>query len=150
MLVNSTTGLSALGHGAPVKVCGNALYDLEGLTYQGKMRDFWFRAHQAIPDQEMLSRFRRALIECTQINGSFYRRLSAVSWRCGPRWMVRWRSACGEAVRRWIPLLWPEEAVEPVFVARQETQENAMPSMLQGWPLSNKPWYGRVPFSGVQ
>ena len=30
------------------------------------------------------------------------------------------------------PLLWPEEAVEPVFVARQENQENAMPSMLQG------------------
>lgn len=83
VLVNSTTGLSALGHGAPVKVCGNALYDLEGLTFQGRMRDFWFKAHQAVPDKAVLSRFRKALIECTQINGSFYRKLPDVSWHCG-------------------------------------------------------------------
>ncbi|MDR0215263.1 MAG: capsular biosynthesis protein [Comamonas sp.] len=83
VLVNSTTGLSALGHGAPVKVCGSALYDLEGLTFQGRMREFWFRAHQAVPDKAVLSRFRKALIECTQINGSFYRKLPNVSWQCG-------------------------------------------------------------------
>ncbi|MDR2297362.1 MAG: capsular biosynthesis protein [Comamonas sp.] len=83
VLVNSTTGLSALGHGAPVKVCGNALYDLEGLTFQGRMREFWFRAHQAVPDKAVLARFRKALIECTQINGNFYRKLPDVSWQCG-------------------------------------------------------------------
>jgi len=132
VLVNSTTGLSALGHGAPVKVCGNALYDLEGLTYQGKMRDFWFRAHQAIPDQEMLSRFRKALIECTQINGSFYRRLSGVSWRCGAALdgqMAQRLWGGGPSVD---PVLWPEEAAEPVLVSRPANQKDAMPSMLQG------------------
>jgi capsular polysaccharide export protein len=83
VLVNSTTGLSALGHGAPVKVCGNALYDLKGLTFQGRMREFWFHAHSAAPDRAVLSRFRKALIECTQVNGSFYRKLPDVSWHCG-------------------------------------------------------------------
>lgn len=83
VLVNSTTGLSALGHGAPVKVCGKALYDLPGLTYQGQLRDFWFQSHQAMPGRAVLSRFRKALIECTQLNGSFYRKLPGVSWQCG-------------------------------------------------------------------
>jgi len=83
VLVNSTTGLSALGHGAPVKVCGNALYDLPGLTFQGNLRDFWFLAHEAAPDQVVLSQFRDALIECTQVNGSFYRKLPGIPWRCG-------------------------------------------------------------------
>ena len=83
VLVNSTTGLSALGHGAPVKVCGRALYDLPGLTYQGRLQDFWFMSHQAVPDRAALSRFRKALIECTQLNGSFYRKLPGLPWRCG-------------------------------------------------------------------
>jgi len=83
VLVNSTTGLSALGHGAPVKVCGNALYDLPGLTFQGNLRDFWFLAHAATPNKAVLSQFREALIECTQVNGSFYRKLPGISWHCG-------------------------------------------------------------------
>lgn len=83
VLVNSTTGLSALGHGAPVKVCGNAIYDIEGLTFQGRMRDFWFLANQSKPDPAVLSRFRKALLEFTQVNGSFYRKLPNVTWKSG-------------------------------------------------------------------
>lgn len=83
VLVNSTVGLSALQHGAPVKVCGTALYDMPGLTFQGRLRDFWHMSEQANPDAEELKRFKQALIRRTQLNGSFYKKLSQVEWQCG-------------------------------------------------------------------
>ncbi|WP_291587114.1 capsule biosynthesis protein [Comamonas sp. UBA7528] len=83
VLVNSTVGLSALQHGAPVKVCGTALYDMPGLTFQGRLRDFWHMTGQAIPDAEELKRFKQALIRRTQLNGSFYKKMSQVEWQCG-------------------------------------------------------------------
>jgi capsular polysaccharide export protein len=85
VLVNSTTGLSALGHAAPVKVCGSALYDVPGLTFQGRLNDFWFEARSALPSAEVLQRFKAALVGRTQLNGSFYRKLPNVQWRCGVR-----------------------------------------------------------------
>lgn len=109
VLVNSTTGLSALSHGAPVRVCGNALYDIEGLTFQGRMRDFWFYANKSNPDPAMLSRFRKALIELTQINGSFYRKLPDISWKCGVALdgqMAQRLWGGGSSVD---PLQWPED-----------------------------------------
>jgi capsular polysaccharide export protein len=33
--INSTAGISALMHNKPLKVMGNALYDIKGMTYQG-------------------------------------------------------------------------------------------------------------------
>lgn len=100
VLVNSTTGLSALGHGAPVKVCGSALYDLPGITFQGRLNDFWFEARSALPCAEMLQRFKAALVTRTQLNGSFYRKLPGVAWRCGVR-------LHGMMAQR----LWPESVV---------------------------------------
>jgi len=100
VLVNSTTGLSALGHGAPVKVCGSALYDLPGITFQGRLNDFWFEARSALPSAETLRRFKAALVERTQLNGSFYRKLPQVEWQCGVR-------LSGLMAQR----LWPEPAV---------------------------------------
>ena len=75
VLVNSTVGLSALYHGTPVKVCGTAIYDLEGLTFQGPLNQFWKLAVSAKPNKELYDRLRSYLIEHTQINGSFYKRL---------------------------------------------------------------------------
>ena len=83
VLVNSTTGLSAVGHGAPVKVCGSALYDVPGITYQGRLNDFWFEAQSALPSAQTLQRFKAALVTRTQLNGSFYRKLPDVAWQCG-------------------------------------------------------------------
>lgn len=83
VVVNSTVGLSALGHGAPVKVCGTALYNIPGLTFQGHLRQFWHYAPQAVPDAQELQRFRHALIHRTQLNGSFYRKLPGVDTACG-------------------------------------------------------------------
>ena len=83
VVVNSTVGLSALGHGAPVKVCGAALYDMPGLTYQGKLRSFWHLAHTAAPEPDLVLRFKQALVSRTQLNGSFYRKIAQAPWKCG-------------------------------------------------------------------
>ena len=72
VVINSTAGLSALSHNAPVKVCGVAIYDMGGLTFQGPLDDFWLEADSFRPDPDLFRRFRAHLIERTQINGSFY------------------------------------------------------------------------------
>ena len=41
VVINSTVGLSALHHGTPVVAMGEALYDIEGLTAQCALDDFW-------------------------------------------------------------------------------------------------------------
>jgi capsular polysaccharide export protein len=70
VLVNSTTGLSALFHGAPVKTLGRCLYDFAGLTHQGDLASFW--GSPTRPDKDLYARFRNYLIGMTQVNGSFY------------------------------------------------------------------------------
>ena len=71
--INSTVGFSALSHGAPVKTCGVAIYDMPGLTFQGELDAFWSEAESFSPDRELHEAFRAYLIDQTQINGSFYR-----------------------------------------------------------------------------
>ena len=74
VVINSTAGLSALSHNAPIKVCGVAIYDIRGLTFQGSLDTFWLEADSFRPDADLFRRFRAHLIERTQINGSFYAR----------------------------------------------------------------------------
>ncbi|MGV3570686.1 MAG: capsule biosynthesis protein [Ramlibacter sp.] len=76
VVINSTVGLSALHHGTPTMVCGNALYDLPGLTYQGRLDDFWAAAPKTRPNATLYRRFRHHLIAKTQLNGSFYKPLN--------------------------------------------------------------------------
>lgn len=73
VLINSTAGLTALEHGAPVKACGVAVYDVPGLTFQGSLDEFWRQAESFRPDAELFQRFRAYLVDHTQINGSFYK-----------------------------------------------------------------------------
>lgn len=68
--INSTAGLSALIHNKPLKVMGDALYDMKGLTYQGHLHQFWTADFQ--PDMGLLAKFRSYLLETTQINAVFY------------------------------------------------------------------------------
>lgn len=70
--INSTVGLSALYHAKPLKLMGRALYDMEGLTYQGTLAEFWSAEHSI--DWELWRRFRTYLITQTQLNGAFYGR----------------------------------------------------------------------------
>jgi capsular polysaccharide export protein len=86
VVVNSTVGLSALHHGAPTKVCGNALYDIPGLTFQGTLDQFWSDAPGAKPDRQLYVRFRDHLISKTQINGSFYKPIEQAGTCTGLVW----------------------------------------------------------------
>jgi capsular polysaccharide export protein len=98
--VNSTVGLSALIHGAPLKVCGRAIYDMQGLTYSDLLDNFWREAPQARPMRRLLQRFTHYLIEHTQLNGSFYRRVPAFGWRSGVGLDVLFQEARGEGDAR--------------------------------------------------
>lgn len=68
--VNSTVGASALIHGKATKVLGKAVYDLQGLTFQGEIDSFW--ATPPKPSGRLMKEFRSVVIAHTQINGGFY------------------------------------------------------------------------------
>lgn len=70
VLVNSTTGTSALHHGSPTIALGTALFDIPGLTFQEGLDRFWHEGQPA--DQALFSQFRQHVIQETQINGDFY------------------------------------------------------------------------------
>lgn len=91
VLVNSTVGLSALFHKSPLKVCGDAIYAMKGLAYQGELDLFWRDAERTKVDHALFHRFRSYLIEHTQLNGSFYRRLPIPGSHAGIRWEERRR-----------------------------------------------------------
>lgn len=86
VVINSTAGLSALFHQAPVKVCGDAIYDMKGLTFQGEVDQFWQSAPTTKPDRRLYRRFVNYLVNFTQLNGSFYRRLPEAEWHSGVGW----------------------------------------------------------------
>ncbi|ELW9526873.1 capsular biosynthesis protein [Burkholderia cenocepacia] len=73
IVVNSTVGLSALHHGRPLIALGTAVYDMPGLTWQGKLNDFWTQAKQP-PDEHLYHAFLDYVMHHTQINGDFYTR----------------------------------------------------------------------------
>lgn len=72
VVINSTVGLSALLHHTPVKTLGHAIYDMEGLTCQRSLDEFW--QNPGAVSEVLHRKFRRYLIEKTQLNGSFYGR----------------------------------------------------------------------------
>lgn len=86
VVINSTVGLSSLHHGTPLKVCGKAIYNLKGLTFQGSLDEFWIHAHHQKIDMELYHRFRNYLIKHTQINGNFYKRLDVAGSESGVIW----------------------------------------------------------------
>ena len=74
VVVNSTSGLSALLHNMPVIALGRANYDFESLTFQGNLRDFWTKATP--PDPKVFHAFRQYHMNVTQINGHFYSKVN--------------------------------------------------------------------------
>jgi capsule polysaccharide modification protein KpsS len=84
VMINSTVGLSSLQYGTPVKVLGAAVYDMEGLTCQAPLEQFWNDPGKIDP---LLCRgFRRYLLQHNQINGSFYRPLPELGGATGLGW----------------------------------------------------------------
>jgi len=68
--INSTAGISALIHNKPLKVMGNALYDIKGITYQGTLDQFWCSEFK--PDKKLFDKFWMYLLSNTQINAVYY------------------------------------------------------------------------------
>lgn len=68
--INSTVGGSALVHKCPTIALGNAIFNMQGLTFQGDLDRFWKDGHP--PDGRLLQSFRNVVIHTTQINGGFY------------------------------------------------------------------------------
>ncbi|HEX5330350.1 capsular biosynthesis protein [Sulfuricurvum sp.] len=86
VMINSTVGLSAIHHNAPLKVCGSAIYDIDGLTYRGTLDDFWVDAVNFKVNYELYIRFKKYVISKSQINGNFYRRLKNTHLNSGIIW----------------------------------------------------------------
>jgi capsular polysaccharide export protein len=70
--VNSTIGITALRDNIPVKCLGNAIYNLDGLTCQAPLAEFWQAPMP--PDPALLDAFMRALVGTTQVKGGYYDR----------------------------------------------------------------------------
>jgi capsular polysaccharide export protein len=68
--VNSTVGLLALRRKKPVKILGEAIYDVDGLTFAGGLDRFWHEA--SVPDAELLDRFCRMLVQEVLVEGDFF------------------------------------------------------------------------------
>lgn len=71
--LNSTSGISGLLHGMPVKTLGRANYDFAGLTCQSSLDQFW--TTPIPPNKSLFSLYRLYHLNKTQINGSFYNRV---------------------------------------------------------------------------
>jgi capsular polysaccharide export protein len=72
VVVNSTVGLAALGHGCPVKTLADPIYNLLGMTFQGSLDEFW--KNPTPPDRHLYHAFRDVLLATTQVNGNFFTR----------------------------------------------------------------------------
>ncbi|ACL56928.1 capsule biosynthesis protein [Methylobacterium nodulans] len=70
--VNSTVGMWAMRAGKPTMTLGAAVYDIEGLTYQGSLDRFWTEAQP--PRRDLWDAFIKAIVANIQIRGVYYRR----------------------------------------------------------------------------
>ncbi len=68
--INSTTTLSSLYHQIPTKIMGRCFYDIEGLTSQKNLNEFWLSDEKV--NYMLFKIFRSFLIFKNQVEGSFY------------------------------------------------------------------------------
>jgi len=68
--INSTSGTLALAFDVPVIALGQAVYDIEGVTFQGELDDFWQRPGR--PDAATFAAFCRVLIDRCLVPGGFF------------------------------------------------------------------------------
>lgn len=129
VVVNSTVGLQALHHLRPLKVCGTAIYDMPGLTYQGRLSQFWCDEQWPGPDPDLLQRYHHFLVATTQLNGSFYRRLRGAPLATGVRWAPGDPTASTPAAADTRPAVMPPDAVSGIRTP--ETPEDRR--LAPGW-----------------
>jgi capsular polysaccharide export protein len=82
--INSSVGISALIHGAPTMTMGVAAYELEGLTYEGSLDDFW--TQHGVVNEQLVTRFTNLLKHTSQAQGVLYQKLYATHGQCKIVW----------------------------------------------------------------
>ena len=104
VLMNSTVGTSALHHGKPTMTLGTAIYDIDGLTWQGTLNDFWVKGEA--PDPGLYKKFRDHLMEEALVNGGFYtalgRRMAITG--CAERMLSRSSTSDSQLAGNVIPI----------------------------------------------
>ncbi len=83
VIINSTSGLAAIEHGIPTKVCGEAVYSLSGLCYKGSINSFWRKSRLFKVDRALYDSYKQHLMYQTQINGNFYKRIDSSPLQSG-------------------------------------------------------------------
>lgn len=71
--INSTVGISALHHGCPIKVTGDAFFNQPGLSHQGDLDSFW--SCPTPPEKKTYSNMLATLKRQALINGGLYRHI---------------------------------------------------------------------------
>jgi capsular polysaccharide export protein len=70
--INSTVGSLALQFKRPLIALGEAIYDVEGLTFQFSLNRFW---KEAVPPQpDVFAAFQKVLVHHCLVRGSFFSR----------------------------------------------------------------------------
>lgn len=95
--VNSTVGLSSIHHGTPVKILGDAVYDIPGLASTRSLDTFWSKPGEV--DRELYLAFRRYLVRNVLGNGNFYRRVRKDKGATGVSWPFGSISAASDPAR---------------------------------------------------
>lgn len=70
--VNSSAGFEALETGCPTCCIMPTIYDVDGLTHAGKLDYFWSKPKK--PNNDLLKRLRKTLINTIQVRGTLYNR----------------------------------------------------------------------------
>ena len=70
IVVNSTVGLSALQLGCPVKALGVAVYDMDGVTFQGSLDAFW--KNPMLVNKNNIDSLTKLLAHSIHEKGNFY------------------------------------------------------------------------------
>lgn len=68
--VNSSAGFEALDVGCPTCTITPTIYDIDGITHQGHINEFWQGASP--PSLKLLENLRRALTDTIQVRGTLY------------------------------------------------------------------------------
>lgn len=68
--VNSTAGIRALQLGCPVMILGDAIYDIDGMTYRGALDLYWQRPLK--PRPELVDAFVRLMAHTILVRGVFF------------------------------------------------------------------------------
>ncbi len=76
VVINSSVGMQSLVHWKPTIALGKAIYNQKGITYPGKLDDFWKDAKTFRMDTESFKKLRNFVIFYSQINGSLYRKVN--------------------------------------------------------------------------